>query len=74
MHIKCWLTYATMKYHISVINYITTGSVFNGQQEATLIVDPTILLKDSTYTCQVVSTRYPGSEHARTEAQLNVYS
>ena len=53
---------------------IITGIVLNGQQEATLTVDPTNLLNDTTYTCQVVSTRYPGSEHGRAEAQLNVYS
>ena len=54
--------------------YIITGYVLNGYQEATLTVNPTNLLNDTTYTCQVVSTRYPDSEHARAEAQLNVYS
>ena len=63
-----------MYIHKFIVLPFTTGSVLNGQQEATLTVYPTVLLNDSVYTCQVVSTRYPDSEHAHTEAQLNVFS
>ena len=69
MHLKLSPACVAMLYYT-----IITGLVLNGQQEATLTVDTTNLLNDTTYTCQVVSTRYPGSEHGRAEAQLNIYS
>ena len=60
---------------MSLLYYnVVAGSVINGKQKATLTVDPTNLLADTTYTCQVVSTLYSESEHTSAEALLNSYS